>query len=128
VADFNRRFTNRVSRHVAPWAPGFALVRHVGRRSGRVYETPVNVFRDRDGGGGYAFALTYGATAEWVRNVLAAGSCQIRTRGKMVTLTDPSVLADPTRSRAPALVRPILGLVEVTGFLVLRAAGAGDEQ
>jgi hypothetical protein len=57
VARFNTRVTNRVTRHIASWMPGFAIVCHVGRRSGRLYRTPVNVFRDGDR---YLFALTYG--------------------------------------------------------------------
>ena len=69
LARFNRRVTNPVLRHVASWAPGFAVVHHVGRRSGHAYRTPVNVFK-RDGR--YVFALTYGKDSDWVRNVLAA--------------------------------------------------------
>ena len=44
VAHFNKRVTNRVTRHIAGWMPGFAIVTHVGRRSGRTYRTPVNIF------------------------------------------------------------------------------------
>src|SRR5258708_9874623 len=29
--------------------PGFGIVTHVGRKSGRIYRTPVNVFREPDG-------------------------------------------------------------------------------
>ncbi len=57
LAKFNRRFTNRFTRHVAGWAPTFAIVTHVGRQSGRVYETPVNAFRVGDQ---YVVALTDG--------------------------------------------------------------------
>jgi hypothetical protein len=56
MADF-RRFTNRVTRRLAGWAPGFALIEPVGRRSGRRCQTPVNVFRN-DGQG--VVALTDG--------------------------------------------------------------------
>ena len=66
VARFNQRYTNQFTRHIAGWAPGFALLEHVGRRSGRLYETPVNVFKVQ---GKYLFALTYGES-EWVKNVL----------------------------------------------------------
>src|SRR5262249_27804940 len=88
LAHFNRRVTNRLTGHVASWAPGFAIVTHVGRRSGSVYRTPVNVFRDD---GRYVFALTYGTESDWVRNVLAAGGCEIRTRRRSVKLTGPEV-------------------------------------
>ena len=53
-----------------PSPPGMGVITHRGRRSGRIYETPVNVFRRSDG---YVVALTYRAGADWVRNVLTAG-------------------------------------------------------
>ena len=59
IAEWNKKGLNRVTRHVAPWMPGFGLVEHRGRKSGNVYRTPINVFR-RDGG--YVACLTYGAS------------------------------------------------------------------
>jgi hypothetical protein len=47
VARLNRNGLNRVMRHVAPWLPGLTVVVHRGRRSGRSYRTPVNLFRTR---------------------------------------------------------------------------------
>jgi deazaflavin-dependent oxidoreductase (nitroreductase family) len=116
MAKFNRRVTNRLTRHIAPWAPGFAVVKHIGRRSGRRYETPVNVFRS---GNRYVFALTYGESA-WVKNVLAARGCGIRTRGRDIELADPELLEDPTRHLIPVPVRWILKLINVDDFLLLR--------
>src|SRR5215831_15260228 len=98
VARFNKRVTNRITGHFAGWMPGFAIVTHTGRRSGRTYRTPVNVFRD---GERYLFALTYGAESDWVRNVLAAGRCQIRTRRANVELVAPRRFNDPTRGGIP---------------------------
>lgn len=66
---FNRVVTNRVTGIVAPRLPGFGVISHRGRRSGRAYTTPVNVFRTAEG---YAVALTYGAESDWVKNVEAA--------------------------------------------------------
>ena len=70
VARFNARVTNRVTRPLAGRLPGFGIVSHVGRRSGRIYRTPVNVFRDGD----HVIALTYGAESDWVKNVIAAAA------------------------------------------------------
>lgn len=115
--------TNRITRHVAGWVPGFAIVVHVGRRSGRTYRTPVNVFRDGDR---YVFALTYGAESDWVRNVLAAGGCRIETRRRTVELRDPQRFDDPSRRLVPKPARWILGLLDVDQFLGLTQADAAD--
>jgi deazaflavin-dependent oxidoreductase (nitroreductase family) len=108
--------TNRLTRHVAPWAPGFALVTHVGRRSGRVYRTPVNVFRDD---GRYVFALTYGRDSDWVRNVLASGGCEIETRRRTIALCGPELFTDRSRRSVPRPARWILRMLAVDDFLAL---------
>jgi deazaflavin-dependent oxidoreductase (nitroreductase family) len=116
----NRVGLNRVIRYVAPWMPGLGLVVHVGRRSGKVYRTPVNVFRD---GGRYTFALTYGPDADWVRNVRAAGGCEVITRRRRVRLGEPRVVHDETRAAIRPLERQMLRLLRVSDFLVMEAAG-----
>jgi deazaflavin-dependent oxidoreductase (nitroreductase family) len=123
LAHFNRRVTNRITRRLAGWMPGFAIVIHVGRRSGRTYSTPVNVFRDR---GRYVFALTYGPESDWVRNVLAAGGCKIKTRRQVVELRDPQRFTDPGRRLVPPPARWILGLVNVDEFMALSPAHRAD--
>ena len=119
VAHFNKRVTNRVTRRFAWWLPGFAIVTHVGRRSGRRYRTPVNVFRSD---GRYVFALTYGRESDWVRNVLAAGTCEVETRRSTVTLTNPELFTDPTRRHVPHAVRRALGALHVDDFLAMDPA------
>ena len=119
VARFNKRVTNRVTSHIASWMPGFAIVSHIGRRSGRLYRTPVNVFRDGDR---YLFALTYGSDSDWVSNVLAAGGCKIETRRKTVALRDPKRFTDPTRQLIPIPARWILRLLDVNDFMALSPA------
>jgi hypothetical protein len=51
VGRWNKVGLNRVTRHIAPWLPGFGVVVHRGRRSGRIYRTPVNVFATEGGYG-----------------------------------------------------------------------------
>ena len=122
LAHFNRRVTNRLTRHIAWWAPGFAIVVHVGRRSGRLYRTPVNVVRNGDR---YVFALTYGRDSDWVRNVLAAGGCTIETRRRTVELIGPELFTDPARAAVPAPVRRVLRLLQVEDFLALTRRDEG---
>jgi deazaflavin-dependent oxidoreductase (nitroreductase family) len=118
LARFNRGITNRVTRPVAGRLPGFAIVRHRGRRTGRLYRTPVNLFRRGDS---VVIALTYGPDRDWVRNVLAAGECTVETRGRVLQLKGPRLVTDPHRGLVPAPVRPILRAIGVTQFLVLTA-------
>ena len=49
VAAFNFAFTNRITSRFAARLPGFGILTHVGRKSGRVYRTPVNVFQAPEG-------------------------------------------------------------------------------
>lgn len=116
LARLNRRGLNRLTRRIAPRAPGFGVVVHTGRRSGRRYETPVNVFPTTSG---VRIALTYGADTDWVRNVVANGGCTLRTRGRELTLVEPRVVHDPARTGIRALERRILGLLHVDDFLDL---------
>jgi deazaflavin-dependent oxidoreductase (nitroreductase family) len=119
LAEFNRRFTNKVSRHIAGWLPGFGIVIHTGRRSGRTYETPVNVFRADDG---FVFALTYGR-ADWVQNVMAAGSAQLRTRRNVHAIVNPRIIADPRHPDLPFVPRKILTWIDIGEELRVDDAG-----
>ncbi|BDX33380.1 hypothetical protein TUM20985_39270 [Mycobacterium antarcticum] len=56
----------------------FSLVRHVGRKTGTAYETPLIVARVPDG---FVAELTYGPDVSWYRNVVAAGGCEIVVKG-----------------------------------------------
>ena len=121
LAAFNLAVTNRISSRFAPRLPGFGIVTHVGRKSGRVYRTPVNVFRAPNG---FLIALTYGRESEWVRNVLAAGGCELETRGVRYQLSAPTIMHDPTRRRFPFPVRVILGCVGANDFMQFSASQA----
>ncbi|MET9019799.1 nitroreductase family deazaflavin-dependent oxidoreductase [Actinopolymorpha sp. NPDC004070] len=119
VARFNKVATNRVLGKAAPRLPGLAMVVHQGRTSGRRYETPVNVFGGPDN---YVIALTYGPDADWVRNVLAAGGCEIVSKGETIRLTDPRVVHDEARTDMPKRARFLLARFGVSDFLHLRRA------
>lgn len=117
LARFNRRATNRVTGLIAGRAPGMAVVVHKGRRSGRLYETPVNAFKDDEG---YKISLTYGQESDWVKNVLAEGGCEIRVRGHSVTATEPEVIHDPSLNWAPLGIRQLLTTMDAPHYLRLR--------
>jgi deazaflavin-dependent oxidoreductase (nitroreductase family) len=121
VGRWNKVGLNRVTKRVAPWMPGFGVVIHRGRRSGNEYQTPVNVFAREDG---YVLALTYGPESDWVKNVLAAGGCELRTGGRVVKLTEPRLFHDETRRDIRPLERQVLRVIGVADFLSLKTAPA----
>ena len=116
LAKINIAFTNRITGLFAGWLPGFGILTHVGRKSGKVYRTPVNVFRASNN---FIIALTYSSQSEWVKNVLAAGGCGLRTRGKKYQLSAPRVVRDTTRRRFPFPVRTVLRVVGADEYIEL---------
>jgi deazaflavin-dependent oxidoreductase (nitroreductase family) len=52
----------------------FAVVRTVGRKSGKTFETPIIVQQADDG---YVIELTYGPQVNWYQNLIAAGGGEI---------------------------------------------------
>lgn len=78
----------------AGWLPSFGIVEHVGRRSGKPYRTPVNVFNTEvDGKPGVAIVLTYGPDRDWLKNLTAAGGGRVRAKGKTFGIADPRVVS-----------------------------------
>lgn len=88
----------------------FALVRHVGRKSGRAYETPIMVFPIP---GGFLIALTYGPKVDWYQNVQAAGGCHLVWHGHEYTI-------DRLKPVAPAAAIPLFPQPQRT---ILRSLG-----
>ncbi len=121
LAKINIALTNQITGLFAGWLPGFGILTHVGRKSGKVYRTPVNVFRTSTG---FIIALTYSSQSEWVKNVLAAGGCELKTRGKTYQLSSPHVVHDPTRRRFPIPVRVVLKIVGADEYMELSKSPA----
>jgi deazaflavin-dependent oxidoreductase (nitroreductase family) len=123
VARFNQRYANRIVGRVLVRLPGFGVVHHRGRRTGRAYRTPVKVFRS---GENYLISLPYGADSDWVRNVLAAGRCELTTGRRTISLVAPRVFVDPEPAELPALVRAVHRRLDVTAHLLLEPSPAAD--
>jgi deazaflavin-dependent oxidoreductase (nitroreductase family) len=79
---------------------GTSVVRHAGRRSGRVYDTPVTVARHD---GHFLVALPYGERTDWLKNVLSRGSAVIVTNGHAYEVDEPRVIP---MAEATAYFRP----------------------
>jgi deazaflavin-dependent oxidoreductase (nitroreductase family) len=105
LAKFNRRVTNPVQLIWAGWIPAYAILEHVGRRSGKLYRTPLGVFSTDDG---VAILLTYGPDRDWLKNLTSVGRARMQRYGRTFTVTDPRVM--PKSVAAPfvkGLWRPI---------------------
>jgi deazaflavin-dependent oxidoreductase (nitroreductase family) len=122
LARFNRRVTNRLGAPAATRLPGFGLVEHAGRRTGRTYRTPVVAFRR---GSRYVIAMPYGPRTDWAQNVLAAGGCTLATSRGRIGLTKPRLLVAASNRPVPVLPALILGLLRVRDFMELVEA-SGD--
>jgi deazaflavin-dependent oxidoreductase (nitroreductase family) len=72
------------------------IIRHVGRVSGRAYETPVSPVATDDG---YAIALVYGNRTSWLRNVLASGHATLVTEGETWEVDRPELVPMGTVER-----------------------------
>jgi deazaflavin-dependent oxidoreductase (nitroreductase family) len=130
------RFLDRVrqsnKRTLNPWIlksagtahSPFAVVGHVGRRSGAAYATPVIAIPVQDG---FAFALTYGPEVDWYRNILAAGSCTLRWRGKTYRLDQAETLSTEAGLQAfPIPLRWVLKLMRKRDYFRMRVGkGSG---
>jgi deazaflavin-dependent oxidoreductase (nitroreductase family) len=114
------RLTTRIARsRVGP----FALVRHVGRRSGRSYETPLILARVPEG---FVAELTYGPDVDWYRNITAAGRCVVLHHGREYDvdgITDYP--AEQGLAAYPAPARLILRTLGRHEFRLLSVAGGG---
>jgi hypothetical protein len=72
-------------------------------------------------------ALTYGREVDWVRNVDAAGRCEISRAGYRYVMTGiEHVTGDEGLEAFPPLVQRVLRLIRVDEFLVGRVTPFAD--
>jgi deazaflavin-dependent oxidoreductase (nitroreductase family) len=117
IRPFTTRIVNPITRRIAGWAPLFGILTYKGRKSGKTYRTPMNVFRHGDT---YVFALTYGSDVDWVKNVMAAGDCGLRTGRRDLHLIEPQLFVDSRQRQVPSLIRAFLRFNRVTEFMRMR--------
>ena len=104
---FVKHFINPILRYVArsPRGP-FALLRHVGRRSGKTYENPIMVWRVADG---FVIVLTYGRHVDWLRNLQAASGGSLRWHRREYILQKPEFVdAKTAESALPPFIKSVL--------------------
>jgi len=123
IRTFNKHVTNPLLGRFAHSMHGpVAIIRHVGRRSGKPYETPVFAFPVN---GGFVLALTYGKDVDWYRNVMAAQRCDVIWHGKKYSIEriEPMEL-QAARPLLPQPFRTIFRLVRAMPFARMYEAAA----
>lgn len=90
VRGFARKAVNPRMMKTAGTPGAYAsVIHHVGRMTGRRYRTPVVAAPTDDG---FAIALPYGTTSNWVKNVMASGSATILYEGVIHQLDRPRIV------------------------------------
>lgn len=118
IRRFSRRFGHPVAlREAGEPGSSTAAIRHVGRRSGTPYATPIGVY-PMDGD--FLVYLPYGPDVDWLRNVRAAGSAELRVDGHTYRVAPQVVGAAEALPHVSAADRRVAWLFGVTDFLVLR--------
>jgi deazaflavin-dependent oxidoreductase (nitroreductase family) len=113
------RRTTRIALPLAGkrWNPIFSVVRHTGRRSGRTFETPVAARRIANG---FVLALAFGPSAQWYRNLVAAGGGVIRWRGDDYPVGAPEPIGvDEALATFNPVQRAGLRAADIDGYIRL---------
>lgn len=98
----------------------YALLRHQGRKSGKIYETPVMAWPTKSG---MIIPLAWGSESDWYRNLLAANGGEVQINGRWYRCADPTLI---TRDQAISLLPPSARLavyvspLPVKQFVLLR--------
>lgn len=105
----------------------FAVLKHTGRRSGRVYATPVSA---RPTATGFVVPLTFGEKVDWYRNALAANGCVIEWKGVDYRLIDPQIVSPaaalPAYNLLERLLLPVIGIKQYILFRYAPDNGKDD--
>lgn len=109
---------NPVTARIARTRHGpFSLILHIGRKSGRRYETPLILARVPEG---FVAELTYGDNVDWYRNAIARGGCIVVHRGREYQVTRIEMCTvERGRNAYPPLFRSILKALGRTEFRLL---------
>lgn len=117
---FNKYVTNRVFRGFASRSRGpFAVIHHVGRRSGKPYEATIMVWHL---GEGFVIALTYGSKVDWLRNITAAEGGTLLWHRRIYAIWKPEPIdANAALQAFPAFFRFILRRSGTHSFVWVKA-------
>jgi deazaflavin-dependent oxidoreductase (nitroreductase family) len=119
VKSFNKHALNPVMLGMAGRKYWYAAaINHIGRLSGRSYQTPVVAVRVDDS---LLVPLPYGTNVDWLQNVMAAGTASVTLRGRTVKVGGPAIIdAANAATRLPKLRSAIYRLLRIREFVIFR--------
>lgn len=94
----------------------YPVVTHVGRTSGKTYQTPLDAFPTKTG---YVLVARYGPESDWVRNILAAGEATLRVDGAEHSLDSPRLVGLDQALDALASGEPPRDFTAADDFLLM---------
>jgi deazaflavin-dependent oxidoreductase (nitroreductase family) len=110
-----------VQRLWAGWVPAMGILEHVGRKSGKPYRTPLNVFTTDEG---IAVLLTYGPDRDWLKNVVAADGARLKRYGKTVGIEQPRVVSKAeAATHVTGFWKPIFARLPFDDAVLFRSVG-----
>lgn len=68
----------------------YPVVTHVGRTSGKTYQTPLDAYPTKTG---YVLVSRYGPESDWVQNILAADHATLRVDGRQHRVGSPRLVS-----------------------------------
>jgi deazaflavin-dependent oxidoreductase (nitroreductase family) len=100
------------------WLRLYAILRHVGRRSGRPYEIPIVAFPTDDG---FLIPLPFGDATQWLKNLQAADTAGLRRAGRDFAIDQPDVVSlDQVAGDLPTPIAFVAGRLGIRGFVRVR--------
>ena len=112
----NRVFTNQVFGTFAGFVLPFAIVHHVGRRSGCRYRTPVVAFGSS---AGLVIPMTYGRDVDWARNMVRANGAEVERGGRRMVVRNPRIVGfEEAAARLPAAALPVFWAAGLPGYVL----------
>jgi deazaflavin-dependent oxidoreductase (nitroreductase family) len=100
------------------WFPLWAVMHHVGRRSGTEYAVPVAIVPTSDTI--FLVGLPWGEKTNWAQNVLAAGGATVTWKGRGWSGTNPRIVApEAAVALAKGPLKRVVGSGRFPAFIVL---------
>jgi deazaflavin-dependent oxidoreductase (nitroreductase family) len=119
----NKYVTNRVLHGFTSYSHGpFAIIHHIGRRSGKSYETVIWVWKIREG---FVIALTLGSEVDWYRNMKASNGGKVYWHRRLYVVGKPELIDTETALTAfPAFFRMLFRTVgKQMQFVLMKPTG-----